>query len=342
MRAVVQTRYGSSRDLKIKEVPRPVAGRNQVLVHVQAASVHADVWHVIAGRPYILRLMGAGFFGPRNKIPGIDMAGVVTAVGSGVTSFKVGDRVFGETQTGSQWTNGGAYADYVAAPADAIAIMPDNFSFVHAAALPTSGLIVLQNLRNNAEVKPGQKVLINGAGGSVGMIAVQIAVSRGGIVTAVDTAEKFDLLRRIGATEVIDYTVADYTNTDQQYDVIFDIPGNYPFKKIKRVLKPDGAYVLIGHDQYGKRKRRRILGSIPAFIGLLAGSLFNPQLKSMQIAELNRAEFMAQLRLLAMQGAIDPIIAAEFPLESVREAIAYLTSGLAMGKIVLVMNPEKD
>ena len=162
MKAIVQERYGSPDDLELREVDKPAAGDDEVLVRVRAASVHPDVWHVVTGRPYVLRLMGAGVFKPRNPIPGTDMSGIVESVGKGVTRFRPGDSVFGETIVTQQWTNGGAFAEYVSVRQDLLALKPDNITFEQAASVPTSGLIALQNLRHPSQLWPGQKVLVNG------------------------------------------------------------------------------------------------------------------------------------------------------------------------------------
>jgi NADPH:quinone reductase-like Zn-dependent oxidoreductase len=188
MKALVQGRYGSPDDLELREVEEPIVGDDDVLVRVRAASLHPDVWHVVTGRPYVLRLMGAGFWRPKNPIPGTDMAGIVESVGNGVTRFRPGDPVFGETIANHQWTNGGAYAEYVSVPQDLLAPKSDNTTFEQAASVPTSGYVALQNLRDPSRLGPGQAVLINGAGGGVGALALQIAKAHGAQVTAVDSS----------------------------------------------------------------------------------------------------------------------------------------------------------
>ena len=187
-----------------------MCGDDEVLVRVHAASVHPDVWHVVTGRPYVLRLMGAGFLKPRTIVPGIDVAGRVEAVGKNVTAFYVGDEVFGETTRGIQWVNGGAFAEYVSVPSDNLAKKPARLTFEQAAAVPTSGFIALSNVPKQ-RVKSGQKVLINGAGGGVGVLAVQLAKAYGAEVTAVDSATKLEMLRSVGADHVIDYARDDFT-----------------------------------------------------------------------------------------------------------------------------------
>jgi NADPH:quinone reductase-like Zn-dependent oxidoreductase len=230
MKAIVQEKYGSPYDLALREVDRPLIGDDDVLVRVHAASVHPDVWHVVIGRPYVLRLMGAGFSKPKNPIPGTDMAGIVESVGKAVTRYRQGDGVFGETIAAThQWTNGGAFAEYVSVREDWLALKPGNVTFEQAAAVPTSGFIALHNLRDASQVGPGRKVLINGAGGGVGALALQFAKAHGAHVTAVDSTNKLSMLRSLGADEVIDYTREDFTRRGNRYDLIFDVPGNRPF-----------------------------------------------------------------------------------------------------------------
>src|SRR5918993_5954148 len=187
MKAIVQDKYGSPAEvLQLGDVDEPVVKDDEVLVRVQAASVHPDVWHVVKGLPYVLRIMGAGLLKPKNRVPGTDVAGHVESVGKNVTRLQPGDEVFGESVRGHQWHNGGAYAEYVSIPEEQLALKPANITFEQAAAVPTSGLIALQGLREYGQVQPEQKVLINGAAGGVGPIAVQIAKSHGANVTGVD------------------------------------------------------------------------------------------------------------------------------------------------------------
>ena len=239
MKAIVQHRYGSVDDLALSEVPRPEPAADEVLVRVRAASVHPDVWHVVAGRPAVLRLMGSGVRRPRERVPGTDVAGVVESVGSAVTRFEPGDEVFGETIRGVQWRNGGAFAEYATAPEEGLALKPSGVSFEEAAAVPTVGLIALNNLPRR-RVPSGSRVLVNGAAGGVGAIAVQLAKSYGAEVTGVDHASKLALVRSLGADRVIDYTSEDFTRAGEQWDLIFDVPGNHSFKAIRRALDPRG------------------------------------------------------------------------------------------------------
>ena len=295
MRAIVQHRYGpADRVLELREIEKPVIRDDEVLLQVHAASLHTDVWHVVTGRPFMLRLMGAGLRRPKNRVPGTDVAGRVEAVGAGVTRLEPGDQVFGEIIRGHQWKNGGAYAEYVAAPAASLALKPANVSFEQAAAVPTSGLIALQGVRHEGHVEPGHRVLVNGAGGAVGSFAVQIAKAFGAEVTAVDSAEKLDMLRSIGADHVIDYTKEDFTRNGERYDVIVDIPGNRLFDDLKRSLADGGRYALIGHDSFGAKGNRFFGGTIGRILKL---QLFAPfgRHKDPKTADSESAEPLAVL-----------------------------------------------
>jgi NADPH:quinone reductase-like Zn-dependent oxidoreductase len=234
MKAIVQENYGSPDVLELKDIDMPMVNDDEVLVRVHAASVHPDVWHLVRGLPYVLRIMGAGLLKPKNPVPGTDMAGHVESVGKDVTRFRPGDEVFGESVRGHQWHNGGAYAEYVSVAEDQLALKPADITFEQAAAIPTSGLIALQGLRHQGQLQPGQKVLINGAGGGVGAIAVQLAKAYGAEVTGVDSTGKLDLLRSLGADQVIDYTQEDFTQGGERYDLIVDIPGNHSFSECRR------------------------------------------------------------------------------------------------------------
>lgn len=336
MRAVVQTRYGEPSDvLEVREVDPPRCGDDEVLVRVRAASVHPDVWHVVSGTPRVLRIMGSGVRRPGDPVPGTDMAGQVESVGSKVSGVQVGDEVFGETLRGMQWRNGGAYAEYVAVPEEVLALKPTNVTFEQAATVPTAGLIALHNLPDLDRWPVGQRVLVNGAGGGVGAIAVQLAKAAGAEVTAVDHSRKLELLRSLGADRVIDYTTEDVTRARERYDLVFDVVGNHAFTAYRRVLATGGAYVLIGHDQFGATGRRW-LGSVPRMLGLMARSTADPRLPKPSFQTPDRRQSMARLGDLLERGALTPVVARAFPLEETTEAVAFLTSGQAIGRIVVV------
>lgn len=334
MKAVVQIRYGPPQDvLEVREIEKPSVGDDEVLVQVRAASVHADVWHVVTGLPYVLRLMGAGVFSPKYRVPGTDLAGIVEAVGKNVTRFKPGDAVFGESHRGMQWRNGGAFAECAAAPESALAIKPEGVTFEQAAAVPTAGYIALANLRGRANIQAGQQILINGAAGGVGAIALQLARARGARVTGVDRAEKLQLVRALGADRVIDYTQDDCTRGDERYDLILDVASTLSLSDCRRVLKPEGIYVFIGHDHYG-RAGRRVLGSLPQAFGVMLRAPFDRH-TAVAFSSPPKQEVMAELSDLLATGKLTPVVGRTFPLDSVSEAIRCLQEGSVSGRIVI-------
>ena len=337
MKAIVQDKYGSPDDvLELQEINKPAVKDDEVLIRVRAASVHPDVWHVVSGRPYVLRLMGSGLVKPKNSVPGTDVAGRVESVGKNVTRFRPGDEVFGESVRGYQWHNGGAYAEYASVPEGALALKPANITFEQAAAVPTSGLITLQNLPNGGLLHPGQKVLVNGAGGGVGAFAVQIAKAYGANVTGVDSTKKLDMVRSLGVDHVIDYTQENFTQSGERYDLIFDIPGNYPFSDCRRVLTPNGKYVLIGHDRFGQGAGRWF-GSMPRVLKLVALSPFVSQLPTSNFSMPDKKNQMAVLKEFIEAGELTPIIDRTYPLSEAPEAIRYLQDGYAQGKVVITL-----
>jgi NADPH:quinone reductase-like Zn-dependent oxidoreductase len=335
MQAIVQSKYGSPDDvLEVGDVDEPVVEDDEVLVRVRAASVHPDVWHVVRGLPYVLRFMGAGLLKPKKRIPGTDVAGRVESVGRDVVRFGPGDEVFGESVRGYQWQNGGAYAGRVSVPEDQLAPKPANVTFEQAASVPTSGLIALHNLPNERWLRSGRSVLINGAGGGVGVLAVQIAKAYGATVTGVDSSEKLEMVRSLGTDRVIDYAKEDFTRSGERYDLIFDIPGNRPFAECRGALTPDGKYVLIGHDRFGKGAGRW-LGSVPRVLKLAVLSPFVSQLPSLGFAMPNKKDSMALLKELLEAGKLTPVIDRTYSLGEVPEAIRYLEEGNARGKVVI-------
>jgi len=336
MKAIVQDKYGQPEDvLHLRDIARPVPGDEDVLVRVRATSVHADVWHVVTGRPAMLRLMGAGISKPKHPVPGTDLAGQVEMVGKNVTRFKMGDEVFGESIRGTQWTNGGAFAEYATALQDALALKPPSVSFEQAAAVPTSALIAWDNLQRLRKSPPGQKVLINGAGGGVGSMAVQLAKACGAHVTGVDCPRKLPMVRTLGADHVIDYTTTDFTRSGERYDLILDVASTLSFSDCKRALTPQGIYVIIGHDNYG-RAGSWALGTLPHFFKILARAPFDRQLQGMTSPSTSREEKLAAVQELLATGKITPVIDRTFPLHEVPAAMRYLQSGEACGKIIII------
>jgi NADPH:quinone reductase-like Zn-dependent oxidoreductase len=336
MKAIVQDRYGPSSVLRVADMPVPEVATDEVLVAVHAASMHADIWHAVTGVPYALRLMGSGVRRPKQPIPGIDVSGIVVATGAEVTAFAVGEEVFGETTRRQQWTNGGAFAEFAAVPAGALAIKPARLSHVEAAAVPTSGLIGVQVVEDEGRVQPRQTVLVNGAAGGVGVFAVQVAKAAGAFVTAVDRTDKLEVLHRIGADEVVDYTTTDVTQRLAAYDVFIDVAGTQPPRRARRAVRPDGAYVLVGHDQYGA-SRKPLVGSISTFVGMMAVSPFVSQYHVR--GPRARSSRMQRLVELIESNRLSPVIDSVFALDGVREALDRLASGAVAGKIVIEVAP---
>jgi NADPH:quinone reductase-like Zn-dependent oxidoreductase len=334
VRAVVQERYGSLDELVVRDVPRPVPGRGEVLVRVRAASANPDVWHVVVGRPWVLRLMGNGIRRPGNSIPGTDMAGVVEAVGPHAERFRRGDEVFGETIRTHQWTNGGAYAELVCAREEWLAAKPSGIGFEEAASTPTSGYIALLNLRGASLSGPGCRLLVNGAAGGVGSIALQVARARGAHVTAVDHTKKLELLHSLGADEVVDYTREDFTRSGARWDLIFDVPGNHPVAECLAMLRPGGRYVLIGHDAYGA-SRKPLLGQLPRMIGVIFRSLSDERLRLGRDNVPSRDEAMSMLGGFLESGALTPTIDSTYPLERAGEALRHMAEDDLLGKVIV-------
>jgi NADPH:quinone reductase-like Zn-dependent oxidoreductase len=310
----------------------PAVGDDDVLVRVRAASLHPDVWHVVTGRPYVLRLMGAGFLKPTNPIPGTDMAGTVEAVGRRVTRFRPGDDVFGETTT-FVWSNGGAFAEFVSVRHDLLALKPGNVTFEQAAAVPSSGFIALLNLRSGRLIRPGAKVLVNGAGGGVGALALQIAKAHGAHVTAVDSANKLNMPRSLGADHVIDYRRENFTQAGARYDLIFDVPGNHPLSSCMRALTPDGRYVSIGHEWY--RSANPLFGLFPRFFALIFRSFFVKRLRLGRESLPSTQDAIAILRGFVESGKITPVIDSTYPLGEIREAFRHMIEDETCGKVIL-------
>jgi NADPH:quinone reductase-like Zn-dependent oxidoreductase len=332
MKAVIHRAYGSpEKVLSLQSVEKPVPKDGEVLVRVRAASMHPDVWHVIVGYPAVLRLMGNGVRRPRLRIPGTDLSGVVESAGKDVTRFKVGDAVFGESSKFG-WQNGGAYAEFVAVPQDFLALKPQNVSFEQAAAVPTAGMIALNNL-GGAERPRRQSVLINGAGGCMGSIAVQIAKADGSRVTAVDCAEKLPMLQSLGADHVIDYQKEDYLQSGERYDLIIDVVSIRSSDEYKHALSPSGSYVRIGHAHYNNN-RRRILGDMPYFVGLLLRMLLDRE-KRKNFKMLKKADALAIFRDLLESGKLAPLIARTFPLSEVVPALRSMQEGKTPGRVII-------
>src|SRR5438874_5858953 len=325
MKAVVYTNYGSPDVLEIRDIKKPTPNDDQVLVKVRAASLNPLDWHFMEGTPYIMRALGAGLRKPKDPRLGVDLAGEVEAVGKNVTQFKPGDEVFG---TG----HGAAFAEYVCAGKTKLALKPANLTFEQAAAVPVAGLTALQGLRDKGQVQPGQKVLINGASGGVGTFAVQIAKSFGADVTGVCSTKNLDMVRSLGADHVIDYTKEDFTKGDQHYDVILDNVANHSLSECRRVLNPDGKYVLIGGG--GVNEGRWLGPGLTHALNAMFLSKFVSKKMGIMLAELNHDD-LALIADLMQSGKVTPVIDRTYKLSELPQAIQYLEQGHARGKVVV-------
>jgi NADPH:quinone reductase-like Zn-dependent oxidoreductase len=323
MKAVLQDTYGSADVLRLAQVPRPEITDDEVLVRVRAAGVHIGDWHVMTGQPYLMRVMGFGLRAPRVHVRGMDVAGMVEAVGKNVTQFQAGDDVFG--------TGNGAFAEHASARVDTLAAKPANLTFEQAAAVPTSASTALQALRAGG-IESRQQVLIIGASGGVGIFAVQIAKAFGAEVTGVCSTAKVDLVRSIGADHVIDYTQEDFTQSGQRYDLILDTGGNRSLSQLRRALNRDGSLVLVGSEGGG----RWIGGAMGRSMRALMLSPFVSQQLRMIIAKAT-SEDLEFLTELIEAGKVTPVIDRTYPLSEAPAAISHLEAGHARGKLVITM-----
>lgn len=323
MDAITRSKYGGPDVLEFEEVATPAPDDDEVLVDVHAAALNAADWHILRADPPLVRLMGMGLLKPNDEILGADVAGRVEAVGRDVTQFEPGDEVFGDLSACGL----GSFAEYVCAPADALALKPAGLTFEEAAAVPLAGVTALQGLRDEGEIRQGQRVLVTGASGGVGTFAVQIANSFGAEVTGVCSTEKVDLVQSVGADHVIDYTREDFAESGQQYDLILEAGGYRSIFDCRRVLRPEGTYVFVG----GSTAR--------IFQAMLVGpllSLLDGRTMGNLMAEPNR-EDLVELRELVEAGEVTPAVDRRFPLDEVPDAIRYLEGGHARGKVVITV-----
>lgn len=324
MRAIVQDRYGSADALKLRDIDPPAVTEHQVRVRVHAAGVDRGVWHLMTGLPYLTRLV-YGLRRPRTPVPGTDLAGAVAAVGTSVTRFAPGDQVFG--------TGTGTFAEYAVAAESTLAHKPLRATFAEAASLPVTGLTALQAVRDRGRVRPGQQVLILGASGGVGTVAVQLAAARGAVVTGVASTAKLDLVRSLGARHAIDYTRQDVTDRDDRYDVILDAGGRTPLSELRRILAADGTLVIIGGEGGD-----RWIGGTHRQIAALLWSPFTRQSLGTFVSSAN-ADDLSELAHLTDVGALTPSVDRAFPLEDAATALRHLANGHARGKVVLTVGP---
>ena len=321
MKAIVQDRYGTADVLELKDIDEPVVGDDDVLLRVLAASAFIGDWHIMAGLPYLGRLV-IGLRAPKARVRGQDVAGRVEAVGERVTRFQPGDEVFG--------TCHGSFAEYATARPDKIAPKPANLTFEQAATVPSTGTTALQGLRNIRKVQPGHKVLIIGAAGGVGSFAVQIAKAFGAHVTGVCSTTKVDLVRSIGADDVIDYTRDDFAEKGPRYDLILDTAGNRSVSHLRRGLAPRGTLVIGGGEGGGRwfgvgRQLRALM--LSPFVSQRLGTFIAKQ----------NGEDLLVLKELIEAGKVTPVIGKTYPLSEVPDAIRYLEQGHARGKVVITV-----
>ena len=322
MKAAVRDRFGPpSEVVKLREVDEPAPAEGEVLVRVHAASLNIADWYEVVGRPLIGRPT-MGLLKPKSDRLGTDYAGVVEAVGPGVTQFAPGDEVFGGKD--------GAYAEYVCARVDrSITPKPPNVTFQEAAAVPVAGLTALQALRDKGQLQAGQNVVINGASGGVGTYAVQVAKALGGTVTAVCSTPNVEIARGLGADRVVDYSREDFTRDEERYDLMIDIAGTRSWRECKRVLAPDATVVVVG----GPRSNR-LLGPLGHVIGMRLGSIAGGRTMAFFIAKFNRPD-MATLRELLESGRLRSVVDRRLALDQIVEALDYQGQGHPRGKVVL-------
>ena len=323
MKAIVQDKYGSTDVLELREIDRPTIGPDDVLVRVRAAGVDPGVWHLMTGLPYLIRVMGYGLRAPKWRIRGRALSGSVEMVGTNVTGFHPGDEVFGTCE--------GSFADYASARADRLAPKPTNLTFEQAATVPISAQTALQALRDAGRVQAGQRVLIIGAAGGVGSFAVQLAKGYGAYVTGVCGTEKAELVRSIGADDVIDYTRTDFADGTRRYDLILDTAGNRSLSHLRRALGPEGTLVIIGGE--GGGRWLGMMGRI--FRTMVLAPFVRQKLRFLSATE--RAEDLRLLKELIEAGKVTPVIDRTYPLSQASEAIRYLERGHARGKVVIAV-----
>ncbi|MGI8657848.1 MAG: NAD(P)-dependent alcohol dehydrogenase [Candidatus Limnocylindria bacterium] len=319
MKAIVYHEYGSPDALRLEDVPMPTFGDDGVLVRVRAASVNPLDWHLLRGQPYIVRT-SAGMRTPKRNIPGVDVAGVVEAVGPRVTGVRVGDEVWGE--------KGRACAEYVAGPEGLFIAKPANITLEEAAAIPAAGITALQSLRDKGNLEPGQKVLINGASGGVGTFAVQVAKADDAEVTGVTSTPNVELVRSLGADHVVDYTAEDFTRSGMRYDLILDNAANRSLRSMRRVLAPDGALVLVGAS------KGKWVAPIARMVAAGMLSRFGTQRLMGHLTDTRRAD-LETMNELVKSGKVKPVIDRCYPLAEVPEAIRYLETMRARAKVII-------
>lgn len=321
MKAIVQHRYGEGEVLSVEEVPRPGIGDRDVLVQVAAAGVDRGALHFMTGRPYLMRL-GTGLRAPKQEVPGVSFAGRVEAVGTDVSRFRPGDEVYGAAK--------GTYAEYVAAPEGKAAPKPTTLTFEQAAVLPYSSFAAVQAVRDHGRVRPGDRVLVVGASGAVGSIAVQLAKELGAEVTGVCGPRGLELTRSLGADHVVDYTHEDFADGSHRYDVIVDVFGRTPVRRLRRALAPRGCLVIVGGEG------GRWIGGTQRQLG---AALLSPFVRQRLVTFLAKedAETLEAVNELVSAGAVTPVVDRSYPLHEVVDALRRLEDGSGAGRVVLTV-----
>ena len=321
MKAAVYSRYGPPDVVQISDVEKPVPGDDEVLIKVRAASINPADWHFMRGMPYPVRIIG-GLRKPKIRL-GLDVAGQVEAVGRNITQFKPGDEVFGSCR--------GALAEYASTSQSALALKPDNATFEQAASVPLAAYTALQGLRDKGHIQPGQKVLINGAAGGVGTFGVQIAKWFGADVTGVCSTRNVEMVRSIGADRVIDYTQEDFTKNKQRYDLILDCIGNHSLSECRRVLSPEGTYIIVAGPT-----GRWMIGLLARMLKAIVLSWFVSQ-KLIPLPVRRSQADLNTMHKLIKDGKVKPVIDRCYRLSEAAEAIRYLEEGHARGKVVVTL-----
>jgi NADPH:quinone reductase-like Zn-dependent oxidoreductase len=326
MKAISYDRYGSPDVLKCAETAKPAPADDEVLIRIRAAAVNPYDWHFMRGEPYAVRIAAGGLRKPKDTRLGGDVAGEIEAVGRNITQFKQGDGVFGSCK--------GAFAEYACTSESKLVMKPDNVTFEQAASVPIAAITALQGLRDKGQIKQGQTVLINGAAGGVGTFAVQIAKSFGADVTGVCSTRNVEMVRSIGADQVVDYTQEDFTKSARRYDVILDCVGNHSFAECRRVLNPRGIYVGAGgtSDNW-------MIGPLTSAIKALVLSWFVSQKQAMVLAKPSK-EDLTIMHDLMEAGKVTPVIDRSYSLREVPDAIRYLEQGHARGKVVITLDNQ--
>ena len=327
MTAIVQPAYGTDPEqvLRLGRIARPAISSNEVLVRVGAAGVDRGTWHAMTGEPFLIRLMGFGFARPRNPVPGLDLAGTVTAVGSNVTRFRTGDEVYGFGQ--------GSFAEFAAADQGRLAHKPANLSVAQAAVVPLCGLTALQAIRDAGRVRAGHEVLVLGASGGVGTFAVQLAKASGATVTGVCSTSKMDLVRSLGADTVIDYTTTDFAGIGKRFDVILDIGGSSTLTRLRHALTPRGTVVIIGGERGGQVTNgfgRQLRA---------AGRSALSRTRFIILVNKKRAADLDSLRTMIEEGSVTPALDRTYPIADAAAAMTRLAAGEVRGKSAVSLHP---